>query len=135
MYFTVLFDQFNASLLNKSIHFLKKKKSYWSQIFEWYWIWHFLIVQLEGLPLFAIALHLVYITMQWNSYICKCATTFWGHCLKKANIFNHSLHTQWLQGQNEYTNINVKSLLMENSERILQYMQVSVKQLVLGNVP
>jgi len=32
---TVTFDQFNVSWLNKSIHFLKKKKKpYWCKIFE-----------------------------------------------------------------------------------------------------
>ncbi len=31
--FTDIFDQFNASLLNKSIYFYLKK-SYWPQIFE-----------------------------------------------------------------------------------------------------
>ncbi len=37
--FTVTFDQFNASLLNKSINFFNffpKKKSYWPQTFEQY---------------------------------------------------------------------------------------------------
>ncbi len=36
--FTVTFDQFSASLLNKSINFLKRKKdrkkSYWAQTFK-----------------------------------------------------------------------------------------------------
>ncbi len=34
--FTVTFDQFNASLLNKSINFFPKEKSYWPQTFEQY---------------------------------------------------------------------------------------------------
>ncbi len=35
--FTVTFDQFNASLLNKSINFLKKKKkkTYWPYLNFW----------------------------------------------------------------------------------------------------
>ncbi len=31
-----VFDQLNASLLNKSINYLKKRLLYWSQIFQWH---------------------------------------------------------------------------------------------------
>ncbi len=64
--FIITFDQFKASLLNKSINsynffFKKKKKLYWLQDFEWY------LFQIKAdLWIF------LFIKESWKNYVLNC---------------------------------------------------------------